>query len=60
VENRKILEYFHIVYNPSFWDNDWSCEDKTMGKKIRVVHHSQVEFYLKTVLDHSECIGKYC
>jgi len=26
-----------------------------MGQKIRVVHHS-----LKSVLDHSECIEKYC
>jgi len=31
-----------------------------MGQKIRVVHHSQVEFCLKSVLDHSECMGKYC
>jgi len=32
-----------MVYNPGFWDN----------------HHSQVEFFLKSVLDHCEYIGKY-
>jgi len=30
-----------------------------MGKKIRVVHHSQVEVCLKSDLDDSEGIGKY-
>jgi len=22
-----------MVYNPGFWDNDWSCEDKLGAKK---------------------------
>jgi len=31
-----------------------------MGQKIRVVHHTQVQFCLKSVLDHSEFIWKDC
>jgi len=31
-----------------------------MSQKIRVVHHSEFEFCLKSDLDDSECIGKYC
>ena len=30
------------------------------GPKIRTVHLSQVDFFYNSVLDHSECIGKYC
>jgi len=33
VENRNFLKYFKKVYNPGFWDNDWSCEDKLWARK---------------------------
>jgi len=29
-----------MVYNPGFWDNDWSCEDKLWAKNSRryIIH----------------------
>ena len=32
IEN--FLKYFHTLYNPGFWGNDWSCEDKLWAKKV--------------------------
>ena len=44
-----------MVYNPGFWDNDWSCDDKLWARKSGqyTIHR------LKSALDHSECIGKF-
>jgi len=46
VENRNFLKYFQMVYNPGFWVNDWSCEDKLWASKLGLYTIHRLSFAL--------------
>ena len=54
MENRNFLIYFQIVYNPAFFDNDWSCEDKLWDREsgLYTIHR------LRSFCVHREVLWK--